>query len=209
MNQPAFAKRGLKSTQEKMERQAKCNNQITFFENQKENLKKMECGTVEEIARKLEMFHTYEDEIAAAKMAYNSEQMFHVMDEAEEIAEKIAKNAEKMEPKTPEERKEEAVEEVREGTSEAEESEGILEEMLENAELLEEPSAQEMEELTEQMTEKQQAQTEEELSGEKIEELSSETAANTVRGETRTAAEIVQEKKDKWKKYYRPMDVRI
>lgn len=180
MNQPVFAKRGLKSTQEKLERQAKCNNQVSFFEKQKENLKKMECGTVEEIAGKLEMFHTYEEEIAAAKAAYNSEQMFHVTDEAKEIAEKIARNAEKTEPKTPEERKEEALEEAREGTSEAEEGAGILEEMLENAELLEEPSVQEMEERTEQMGEQQEQ-----------------------------AAEKVQEKEDERKKYYRPMDVRI
>jgi len=39
---------------------------------------------VEDIAKKLEMFHTYEDEIAAAKQEYNSSQMFHIMDEAEE-----------------------------------------------------------------------------------------------------------------------------
>ena len=63
---------------------------------------------MEDIAKKLEMFHTYEDEIAAAKQEYNSSQMFHIMDEAEEEAEKRAKEAEKNKPKTEEERKEEA-----------------------------------------------------------------------------------------------------
>ena len=40
------------------------------------------------------------DEIAAAKQEYNSSQMFHIMDEAEEEAEKRAKEAEKNKPKT-------------------------------------------------------------------------------------------------------------
>lgn len=224
MNQPAFAKRGLKSTQEKLERQAKCNNQVSFFEKQKENLRNMECDTVEEIARKLEMFHTYEEEIAAAKAAYNSEQMFHVMDEAEEIAEKIAENAKKTEPKTPEERKEEAAEEVREEAAETGDGEGILEELLENAELLEEPSAQELEERTGQMGE-QQEQTAEELSGQRIEELSEErteelseenveelsngTKAKNADGAWKVAAEKMLEKEDEWKKHYRPMDIRV
>ena len=72
----------------------------------------MNTETVEDIAKKLEMFHTYEDEIAAAKQEYNSSQMFHIKDEAEEEAEKRAKEAEKNKPKTEEERKEEAVDEA-------------------------------------------------------------------------------------------------
>lgn len=201
MNQPVFAKRGLKSTQEKLERQAKCNNQVSFFEKQKENLRNMECDTVEEIARKLEMFHTYEEEIAAAKAAYNSEQMFHITDEAEEIGEKIAENAKKAEPKTPEERKEEAAEEVREEAAETGDGEGILEELLENAETLEEPKEQEVEELSGQKIE--------ELSEEKVEERSDERSTKTVSGDMRTAAEKAQEREDEWKKYYKPMDVRV
>ncbi len=82
-----FLNRGnvLKSTQQKMERQEERDRQVAFFENQKENLKNIKCETVEEIARKLELFHSYEDQIAAAKMAYNNEQMWHMMDESREI----------------------------------------------------------------------------------------------------------------------------
>ena len=89
----------LKSTKEKMERQSERDSKVAFFEAQKENLKNMKTETVEDIAKKLEMFHTYEDEIAAAKQEYNSSQMFHIMDEAEEEAEKRAKEAEKNKPK--------------------------------------------------------------------------------------------------------------
>ena len=116
--------RGLKSTQQKMERQEARDRQVAFFENQKENLKNIKCETVEEIARKLELFHSYEDQIAAAKASYNNEQMWHMMDESREIGEKIAEAVEKSKPKTPEERMEELVEEAA-GT----ESGGILEEL--------------------------------------------------------------------------------
>lgn len=47
----------------------------------------MKCDSHGEISRKLEMLHTYKDEIAAAKAAHNSEQMYHIMDEGEETAE--------------------------------------------------------------------------------------------------------------------------
>lgn len=206
-NQPMFLNRGLKSTEQKLERQAKCNNQISFFEEQKENLKDMKCETVEEIARKLEMFHTYEEEIAAAKAAYNNEQMFHIMDEAEEIAEKIAENAEKMEPKTPEERKEEALEEVREEVSGTEEGEGILEEFLENAEELSELTESE----TEELSELREPETEElsELREPETEELLEETEEKTVSGDLKATAGTMQEKENEWKKYYKPMDIRI
>lgn len=111
MNQNGFfgnvANRGLKSTAEKQERQAKCQSQVDFWENKKENLKNMQCSTVEEIAEKLELYHSYEESIAAAKKAYNNEQMWHTMDEARERGEKIAEAAKKNEPKTEEERKEE------------------------------------------------------------------------------------------------------
>lgn len=102
----------LKSTQDKLERQQKAQSQIDFFENQKENLKNMQCESIEDIARKLEMFHSYEDQIAAVKKQYNNEQMFHTMDEARERGEQIAELAEDYAPKTEEERKEEMVEEA-------------------------------------------------------------------------------------------------
>lgn len=106
----------------------------------------MKTETVEDIAKKLEMFHTYEDEIAAAKQEYNSSQMFHIMDEAEEEAEKRAKEAEKNKPKTEEERKEEAVDEAL-GTDD---DKGML---AENMEKLSEITDQMTEEMTGDLTE--------------------------------------------------------
>jgi len=73
----------LKSTREKIQRQEERDGKIAFFETQKQNLKNQKADTIEEIAKKLEKFHTYEDEIAAAKQEYNSSQMFHILDEAE------------------------------------------------------------------------------------------------------------------------------
>lgn len=105
-------KPALKSTQDKLKRQQKTQKQIDFFDAQKEKLKAMECFSVEEIAGKLKMLHSYEDQIAAVKKQYNGEQMFHVLDEAAELGEKIAEAAEKNAPKTEEERKEEMVKEA-------------------------------------------------------------------------------------------------
>ena len=150
----------LKSTQDKLERQQKAQNQIEFFENQKENLKNMQCDSIEDIARKLEMFHSYEDQIAAVKKQYNNEQMFHTMDEARERGEKIAELAEDYAPKTEEERKEEMVEEAlgieeKGGLTEGmEEVQKITEEMVEelateNVELLDEAMTAESEVLAE------------------------------------------------------------
>ena len=146
----------LKSTQDKLERQQKAQSQIEFFENQKENLKNMQCDSIEDIARKLEMFHSYEDQIAAVKKQYNNEQMFHTMDEARERGEKIAELVEDYAPKTEEERKEEMVEEAlgieeKGGLTEGmEEVQKITEEMVEelateNAELLDEAMTAESE----------------------------------------------------------------
>lgn len=98
----------LKSTREKIQRQEERDGKIAFFETQKQNLKNQKADTIEEIAKKLEKFHTYEDEIAAAKQEYNSSQMFHILDEAEERGEQMAKAAEKYKPKTEEEQKKEA-----------------------------------------------------------------------------------------------------
>ena len=71
----------LKSTKDRLDRQAQRDGKIEFYEKQKQNLKNTEAQTVEEIAKKLEMFHSYEDEIKAAKQEYNSSQMLHVLDE--------------------------------------------------------------------------------------------------------------------------------
>lgn len=153
---------GLKSTQEKMERQQKTQSEISFWEKQKENLKERECETPEEIAEKLKALHGYEDEIAAAKKAYNSEQIWHVMDEARELGEKIAEAAEEMAPKTAEERREDMVEEAM-GTDE---NKSMMEEMMEDvSDLAEdakamEENAEELEELAEQTEEMQETKEE-------------------------------------------------
>lgn len=175
-NLPGLHNSMLKSAQEKMERQQKAGNEIAFWEKQKENLKSKECGTVEEIAKKLEMFHNYEDEIAAVKAAYNNEQMSHLLDEAEEQGERNAKAAEKLEPKTPEERREEMAEEAL-GT---EDEEGVLEEIMEDmSESIEEVSEglqESQEQLLEEMPEEQASNLTEQLEKqtERIEEASAE-----------------------------------
>ena len=51
----------LKSTQDKLERQQKAQSQIEFFENQKENLKNMQCDSIEEIARKRKLSLIYQE----------------------------------------------------------------------------------------------------------------------------------------------------
>lgn len=144
-----FGGSGLKSTQEKIERQEERDRKVAFFENQKENLKNIKCETVEEIARKLEMFHSYEDQIKAAKTAYNNEQMLHMMDESQEIGEKIAEAVEKSKPKTPEERQEDLVEELTgtESSGIMEELDEMMEEALELQEEMQEVS-QEVQEMT-------------------------------------------------------------
>lgn len=150
---------GLKSTQEKMERQQQTQNEVSFWEKQKENLKEHECETPEEIAEKLKTLHGYEDEIAAAKKAYNNEQMWHVMDEARELGEKIAEAAKDMEPKTAEERREDMAEEAMgtdEDKSTMEEMMDDVSDLAEDAKAVEE-NAKELEELTEQTEDMQEA----------------------------------------------------
>ncbi len=144
-NLPMMQQTGLKSTHDKLERQQKAQSQIAFWENQKENLKNAECDTIEDIAKKLDKFHSYESEIDAAKMQYNREQMWHTMDEAKEIGEKIAEEAEKFEPKTAEERREDMIEEA----LETDEGKGELTEGMEEMQ-------EEMAELTESMEEMQE-----------------------------------------------------
>ncbi len=153
----------LKSTQDKMERQQKAHSQIEFFESQKDNLKNMQCDNIEDIARKLEMFHSYEEQIAAVKKQYNNEQMFHTMDEARERGEKIAELAEDYAPKTEEERKDAMVEEA----LGIEEKGGLTESMEEvqkiTEEMVEELATENVEALDEAMTTESEVLAETEL----------------------------------------------
>lgn len=170
-----FSHKGLKSTEEKLERQEKRDNQVAFYEKQKENLKNRKCNTVEEIAEKLDALKSYDDQITGIKAAYNNEQMWHILDEAREIGEKIAEAAEKMEPKTPEERREEIIEEAM-GT---EDTGGLLDEIMEDAaqtqEELEEAVQEEvLEQLDEKLPEDLQEQLEDELSENVQEQLKEE-----------------------------------
>ena len=150
---------GLKSTQDRLNRQAERDNKIAFFEQQKENLKNMKADTIDEIAKKLAMFHGYEDQIAAAKMEYNNAQMFHVFDEAQELAEKIAEAAEKNDPKTPEERREDMIEEAT-----GVENDGLLDELMDNL-------TDAVEEVTEEMVEDLQQSSEEILSEDELNQM--------------------------------------
>lgn len=187
----------LKSTKEKMERQSERDSKVAFFEAQKENLKNMKTETVEDIARKLEMFHTYEDEIAAAKQEYNSSQMFHIMDEAEKEAEKRAKEAEKNKPKTEEERKKDAVDEAR-GTDD---NKGMLAENMEK-----------LSEITDQMTEEMTGDLTENIEELPKEEIPEETAEKELSGQKLSTEKLSTEEKLQQdvieKKMYHPFDVR-
>ena len=187
----------LKSTKEKMERQSERDSKDAFFEAQKENLKNMKTETVEDIAKKLEMFHTYEDEIAAAKQEYNSSQMFHIMDEAEEEAEKRAKEAEKNKPKTEEERKEEAVDEAL-GTDD---DKGMLAENMEK-----------LSEITDQMTEEMTGDLTENIEALPTEKAPEETAEKELSGQKLSTKELSTEEKLQQdaieKKAYHPFDMR-
>ena len=187
----------LKSTKEKMERQSERDSKVAFFEAQKENLKNMKTETVEDIAKKLEMFHTYEAEIAAAKQEYNSSQMFHIMDEAEEEAEKRAKEAEKNKPKTEEERKEEAVDEAL-GTDD---DKGMLAENMEK-----------LSEITDQMTEEMTGDLTENIEALPTEKAPEETAEKELSGQKLSTKELSTEEKLQQdaieKKAYHPFDMR-
>lgn len=169
-----------------MQRQAQRDNQIAFLEKQKSNLKNMECSSLEEISRKLELFHAYEDQIAAAKEEYNQSQMLHAMDEAKEQCEQIAKVAEKYAPKTPEERREELVEQ----TLGTDENKGELTESMEELAKLAEEVIGEISEVSEEMTEG--------LSGDVIEATTAYSMENAVSSETEKVSEI-----------YKRVDIRI
>lgn len=183
----------LKSTQNRLERQEETQKQVDFFEKQKENLKNVTCGSVEEIAEKLKMFQSYEDQIAAVKAAYNQEQMFHILDESTEKGEKIAEAVEDMEPKTPEERLEEMAEEAL-GIEDGGELEEAMDELQEAVEEL-------TEELTEDMTGELAEEVPEnaELSAEEVAEAAA--AAKAAEKEAESAAGIPEG--------YLPFDVRL
>lgn len=193
-----YANHGLKSTDEKQKRQMQCANEIRFWENKKENLKDMECTTLGEISRKLELFHTYEDEISAVKMAYNNEQMWHVMDEAKELGEKIAEQAEEQKAKTAEEREEER----RKEALGIEEAEGAMSEMLEETEEL-------IEELTEELSEELTEKLAEELVENKIEKNSDAAEAELAKQQIRIQeSEEIRMKEEELRRYKR-FDMRI
>ena len=164
-----------KAMQDRMERQAKRDNQIAFFEKQKENLKNMKTNSLEDIQRKLDMFQQYDDQIDAAKASYNNSQMFHILDEARERGEKIAEEAEKMAPKTPEERREEMIEEA----TGIDKDKGIFSEVMDELE----EQIEEITEMTEDMAE---------LNEEKLEALSDEALDET----DAAAIEQVKEQND-------------
>ena len=105
---PVFQKNrqgGLKSGKEKLERLQNRDNEVAVLEKQKAALKGKECSSVEEIGDKLELFHSYEDQIKAVKHAFNCEEMCHILDEAREKGEKFAEELRKHSAKTPEEMK--------------------------------------------------------------------------------------------------------
>ena len=146
-----FSNNGLKSTQDRLDRQAKRDNQIAFFEQKKENLKNMKSDSIEDISRKLDLLHGYDDQIAAAKAEYNNSQMFHVLDEARERAEKIAEEAEKYAPKTPEERLEDMVEEATGVDKDAGMLAEAMDELAEIAEEMTEETVEELDEVSEEL----------------------------------------------------------
>ena len=146
-----FSNNGLKSTQDRLDRQAKRDNQIAFFEQKKENLKNMKSDSIEDISRKLDLLHGYDDQIAAAKAEYNNSQMFHVLDEARERAEKIAEEAEKYAPKTPEERLEDMIEEATGVDKDAGMLAEAMDELAEIAEEMTEETVEELDEVSEEL----------------------------------------------------------
>lgn len=145
-----FSNNGLKSTQDRLDRQAKRDNQIAFFEQQKENLKNMKADSIEDISRKLELLHGYDDQITTAKAEYNNSQMFHILDEARERAEKIA---EEYAPKTPEERLEDMIEEATGVDKDAGMLAEAMNELEEIAEEMTEETVEELDEMSEELEE--------------------------------------------------------
>lgn len=136
----AFSPAGmLKSTKDKLQRREDMENQVAALKDRQAGLKNRECDTLESIAEKLELYHSYESEIAGLKKEYNMKEAMHVMDEAEERGKKIAEAAEKRAPKTEEERRKEALEEAT-GTES-----GLLAKLLEENPIPEEELADDFE----------------------------------------------------------------
>ena len=160
--------KGLKSREEKAERQQNRDNQVAALEKQKADLKNMECGSLEEIEDKLGLLHSYEDQIKAVKQTYNNEQMRHILDEAREKGEKIAEELEKLAPMTKEER-EELLQKEALGIDE---DQGMLSELTDEL----------TEELTEEPDKELSEETAGEIAGEAAEEVMRE-AAGEITGE--------------------------
>lgn len=196
--------KGLKSREEKAERQQNRDNQVAALEKQKADLKNMECGSLDEIEDKLGLLHSYEDQIKAVKQTYNNEQMRHILDEAREKGEKIAEELEKLAPMTKEER-EELLQKEALGIDE---DQGMLSELTDELteELTEEPDKEFSEETAGEITGEaaedvmQEAAGEiagevtEEAAGEAAEEVMRETADEPAEGTAgETAVEIPKE----------------
>ena len=195
---------GLKSREEKLERQQNRDRQIETLEKQKADLKNRECGSLEEIEDKLDLLHSYEDQITAVKQAFNNEQMHHILDEAREKGEKIAEEIKKFAPKTKEEREKELQEEA----LGIEEDQGMLSELMEELseeleevieeELTEEIEGEPSEEVSEEMEEMEELSGElteeiEELSGEVTEEIEELSGEVTEEIEKELSAEVSKE----------------
>lgn len=175
--------KGLKSREEKAERQQNRDNQVAALEKQKADLKNMECGSLEEIEDKLGLLHSYEDQIKAVKQTYNNEQMRHILDEAREKGEKIAEELEKLAPMTKEER-EELLQKEALGIDE---DQGMLSELTDELteELTEEPdkelSEETVGEITGEAAEEVMQEAAGEIAGEVTEEAAGEAAEEVMR----------------------------
>ncbi len=188
--------KGLKSREEKAERQQNRDNQVAALEKQKADLKNMECGSLEEIEDKLGLLHSYEDQIKAVKQTYNNEQMRHILDEAREKGEKIAEELEKLAPMTKEER-EELLQKEALGIDE---DQGMLSELTDELteELTEEPDKELSEEtageITGEAAEEVMQEAAGEITGEAAEDVMRETAEEPAEGTAgETAVEIPKE----------------
>lgn len=183
--------KGLKSREEKAERQQNRDNQVAALEKQKADLKNMECGSLEEIEDKLGLLHSYEDQIKAVKQTYNNEQMRHILDEAREKGEKIAEELEKLAPMTKEER-EELLQKEALGIDE---DQGMLSELTDELteELTEEPdkelSEETVGEITGEAAEEVMQEAAGEIAGEVTEEAAGEAAEEVMRETAEEPAE--------------------
>lgn len=183
----------LKSTQDKMERQQECQNTVDFFENQISMLKNMNSDSLEDIKKKLEMFHNYKDSIDAAKQKYNNEQMFHTLDEAKEKGEKMAEAAEDMKPKTAEERREDQAEEVRDDMKQDTDDNELTESMEEITDDAEEILEEMTEKITEEMAEKVEEQKIEQQVEQQIEQQIEEQSQDMVSKKSQVLASNVSD----------------